>query len=323
MPSAKLSSTLTFNPIHPTFGAEVEGMKWGSSIAQVDQGVIDEITDAVHEYGVLIFRNANLDNEQHIDFSRKFGDLDDVKAHIKAGRVMRFPHQPEIFDVSNLDEHGAILTDIDPIRKAGNKGNSLWHADMAYNPQRCSYSLLRAVELPPKGTGGETHYLDSRTAYEDMPVGMKERISGLVANNSLMQNRKRAAPDVFGSIEPLDSPMSRHPVVQLHEGSGRMNLYITTYCHHFDGMTFEESDPILDELLAWVSQPKYLVEVAYENDGDLILWDNRAVLHRATGGGGYDGKYKRDMRRTTVKDAGKMGWGHNEVNSLWQAGLSK
>ncbi|OAL44226.1 Clavaminate synthase-like protein [Pyrenochaeta sp. DS3sAY3a] len=321
MPSATLPPTdLSFRQLHKTFGAEVEGMKWGPNI---DQRVIDEITEAVTKYGVLVFRRANLDNETHIEFSRRFGELDDVKAHIKAGRAMRFPHQPEIFDVSNLDEHGAVLTDVDPARRAANKGNTLWHADMAYNPQRCSYSLLRAVELPPKGMGGETEYLDTRTAYEDLPEEIKAKCKDLVTNCSLMHNRKLAAPEYFADIEPLDAPMSRHSLVQEHDYTGRKTLYITTYCHHFDGMTMEESKPLIDELLAWVSQPKYLLSVPYDNDGDLVMWDNRAVLHRATSGGRYDGKHKRDMRRTTVKDAGKSGWGLNGVGCTWQAGLSK
>ncbi|KAH7141871.1 hypothetical protein EDB81DRAFT_653944 [Dactylonectria macrodidyma] len=320
MPSAIKRSSLSFKPLHSIFGAAVEGMKWE---VPVSQETIDEVLQAVHKYGVLVFRHANLDNEQHIAFSRQLGELDDVKAHIRAGRAMRFPDQPEIFDVSNLDEKGNVLTDVDPVRKGANQGNTLWHADMAYNPQRCSYSLLRAVELPPSGTGGETQYLDSRTAYEDMPQEMKNRIDKLVTNNSLMHNRKLAAPDIFKDVEPLDSPMSRHRLVQFHEFSGRNNLYVTTYAHHFDGQTMEESKPLLEELLAWVSQPKYMLTVPYENNGDLVMWDNRAVLHRATSTGSYDGKYRRDMRRTTVKDVGKFGWGENGVGCSWQAGLSK
>ncbi|VUC25601.1 unnamed protein product [Clonostachys rosea] len=319
MPSKVESTGLEFTPLHKTFGAEVKGMTWD---LPTPKDTIEKITDAVHKYGVLVFRKANLSNEQHINFSRQLGELDDVKAHIKAGRAMRFPEQPEIFDVSNLDEHGNVITDADPLRRANNKGNTLWHADMAYNPQRCAYSLLRAVELPPHGTGGETEYLDSRTAYEDMPTSMKDRIEHLITNNSLFHNRKIAAPETFKDVDPLKFPMSRHRLVQTHEPSGRKNIYVTTYAHHFDNQSCEESQPLLNELLAWVSQPKYLLSVPYENDGDLVLWDNRAVLHRATETGTYEGKYRRDMRRTTVKDGGKYGWGENGVNCNWQAGLT-
>lgn len=307
--------------MHPTFGAVVEGMNWE---LPTPQSLLDEVTAGAQKYGVLVFRNANLDNAQHIAFTRQLGDLEDVSAHIKAGRKMRFPEQPEIFDVANLDENGKLLTEAeDKVRKAGNKGNMLWHADMAYNPQRVSYSLLRAVELPPPGSGGETEYLDSRTAYEDLPAERKERLETLIANNSLFHNRKLAAPDVFGELEPLDQPMARHRLIQTHEGSGRKNLYITSYAHHFDGETLEQSKPLIDELINYVSQDKYKLAVPYENNGDLVFWDNRAVLHRATPMGSYDGRHRRDMRRTSVKDDSPTAWGENGVGCSWQAGLSK
>ncbi|KAL4805224.1 hypothetical protein BDV18DRAFT_161621 [Aspergillus unguis] len=312
-------SSLQYVPLHPTFGVEVQGLDFHQNIPDA---VIDELRDAASQYGVLVFRKANLDNAQHIEFSRRFGELDDVKAHMKAGRRMRFPEQPEIFDVSNLDPDGQVVTDADPAFKGSSKGNSLWHADMAYNPNRALYSLLRAVQLPPAGSGGETEFLDSRTACEEMPQALKDEISNLVCNNSLFHNRKLAAPDIFKDIEPLDHPMARYRLVQTHEPTGRPNLYVTTYTHHFDGQTMEESAPLLQRLLDYVSQKKYRLSVAYENNGDLVFWDNTAVLHRATGGGRYDGRYVRDMRRTTIKDGGKFGWGENEVGATWQAGLT-
>lgn len=310
--------TLSFKRLHPTFAVEVEGIDWCKPVPQPQ---VDEIVEAINREGLLVFRNANLDNEQHIAFSRQLGDLDDVKVHIRAGRAMRFPEQPEIFDVSNLDQHNAIIADQDPGRKETSKGNNIWHADMAFNPRRALYSLIRAVELPPKGTGGETQYADSRTAYDDLSPEMKERIEPLICNNSLFHNRKLASPEFFKDVEPLDSPMSRHRVVVPHDGSARKNLYITTYVHHFDGETMEESKPLIDELLAHATQPRYVYTVEYENDGDMVMWDNTAVLHRATAGGAYVGRYRRDMRRTTVKDHGKYAWGENEPGTTWQAGL--
>lgn len=295
------------------------GMQWQTPTRQT---VVDEIKDAVHKYGVLVFRGANLDNDQHIEFSRQFGDLDDVKAHMKAGRVMRFPHQPEIFDLSNLDENGDVMSNPDSMRLASSKGNYLWHADMAYNPQRCSYSILRAVQLPPSGTGGDTEFLDSRKAYTDLPSEKQIQLEALVTNNSLFHQRKLAASDAYANVEPLDFPMSRHRLVSLHEESGRKNLFVSTYVHHFDRETMEKSQPLVEELLDWASKPEYKLTVKWENNGDLVMWDNRAVIHRATGGGSYDMKHKRDMRRTTVKDAGSFGWGENEAGAQWRAGIS-
>lgn len=318
--SAVTSNTpLSFTPLHETFGAEVHGMPWQETIPDP---IIQDIKDAVHKYGVLVFRGANLDNDEHIRFSRHFGDLDNVKAFMKAGRRMRFPEQPEIFDLSNLDEKGDLMTNPDSIRVAAYKGNFLWHADMAYNPRRCSYAILRAVELPPPGTGGETEFLDTRKAFEDLPPWKQAQLEKLVTNNSFYHQRKLAAPEAYADLEPLASPMSRHRLVPLHEQSGRKNLFITTWVHHFDGKTKEESLPLVNELLDWVSKPEYKLTVQWHNNGDLLMWDNRAVIHRATDGGSYAFKYRRDVRRTTIKDDGASAYGENGAGACWQVGLS-
>lgn len=206
---------LSFKRLHDTFGVEVEGIDW--SHQPLPSNVLEEVKNAINREGVLVFRKANLNNDEHIAFTKSLNDqLYDVKAHIKAGRAMRFPEQPEIFDVSNLDDKGNIVTDMDPMRKEGNKGNFLWHADMTYNPHRALYSILRAVELPPKGTGGETQYLDSRTAYDEIPPSLKDELEqalgtsleDVVIHNSLMHNRKLGSPEYFKSVEPLDQPVS-------------------------------------------------------------------------------------------------------------------
>lgn len=258
-PSKVTEPQLRFKRLHPTFGVEVEGMDWSQT--PIPQHLLDEITEAINREAVLVFRNANLDNESHIAFSRQLGDLYDVKAHIKAGRAMRFPETPEIFDVSNLDDKGNIVTDMDPMRKEGNKGNFLWHADMTYNPHRALYSLLRAVELPPKGSGGETQYLDSRTACEELPEDLKHEIEGLITHNSLMHNRKLGSPEYFKSVEPLDAPMAKYKLITPHEGSGRDNLYMTTYAHHVGDKSWEESKPLFDRLWAHLTQDKYVMTI--------------------------------------------------------------
>ncbi|KAM3417953.1 hypothetical protein BST61_g6165 [Cercospora zeina] len=318
MPSRTSEAQLSFAQAHDTFAAEVEGMKWD---LPVPESLLDEIRAGADQYGVLIFRNANLNNDEQIRFSKQLGDLMDVKAHIKAGRVMRFPETPEIFDVSNLDDKGEIVTDADPARREGNKGNFIWHADMAYDPQRAKYSMLRAVELPPPGTGGETKYLDSRTAYADLPQETKDEIEPMITNNSLFHNRKLASPEFFAKLEPLDHPMARYRMVYPHEGDGRKNLYLTTYAHHLDGKTQEESQVIFDKLWAHLTQDKYIHTVQWKNNGDIVLWDNTAVLHKATSTGSYTTQYRRDMRRTTTRDDGKYGWGENEVGATWRTGI--
>ena len=305
-------------PLGRTFAAEVSGINFSKTIPD---SVLEELKDVINKYGVVIVRKASLDDEAQIALGRRFGELDSVKAHRLAGRAMRVPFD-EIFDVGNLDDKNEIVTASDPNRVASGNGNSLWHADGSFNPRRTGLSLLRAVELPPPGTGGHTEYLDARAAYEDLPQETKEKIKDYVACHSIFHNRKVANPDspLFKDINVLEQPLAKHKLAQIHEGSGRGTLYVTSYAHHIDGMDVEEGKKIIEELFRHCQQDKYKFVHHWENEGDLAFWDNTSVLHRATHGT-YEGKYRRDMRRISVFDTGSTAYGENSAADLWQQGL--
>ena len=208
------------------------------------------------------------------------------------------------------------------MRISSARGNALWHADGAYNPRRSGISIIRAVELPPKGTGGETEFLDSRTAYEDLPDGKKTEIQDYVGMNTLLWNRKQANPDMdmFKEIDCTKVPLAKHRLAQVHEPTGRGNLYIGSYNHHIEGLPVDEGRRITDGLLAHVTQGKYKLVVRWESPGDMAFWDNTAVLHRATVGS-YAGKYRRDMRRISTFDDSKWAHGENDPTASAQVGL--
>lgn len=123
-------------------------------------------------------------------------------------------------------------------------------------------------------------FADSRTAYDDLPESTKQKLDGLVANHSLFHSRKKAVPEYFADTDPMKLPLSKHHLVQKHEWSGRMNLYIASYVHHIEGMDREESTALIEELLAHVSKPKYRVTISWEQESDMIIWDNTAVSVR-------------------------------------------
>jgi alpha-ketoglutarate-dependent 2,4-dichlorophenoxyacetate dioxygenase len=227
----------------------------------------------------------------------------------------------ELFDVSNLRDDGSLL---DPNSTSAHfkKGNGLFHVDSSFNPGRAGFSLLRAVELPPPELGGETEFADSRTAFEDLPSLLKEQLleNDYVVAHSLWQSRKLASPKFFNHIDPNDFPMTRHRLAQLHEPSGRMNLYGGAHAHHIEGLDPDESRALLDKLYAHATQPKYTIKVPWRNQGDVVLWDNTSVMHRAAGGP-FEGRFRRDMRRTTVHDGSSTAWGLNPVGSKVRLGL--
>jgi alpha-ketoglutarate-dependent 2,4-dichlorophenoxyacetate dioxygenase len=190
------------------------------------------------------------------------------------------------------------------------QGNALFHVDSSFNPRRASYSLLRGVVLPPASTGGNTDFADTRSAFSDLSDSLKETLiaNDYVVAHSIHHSRKIAAPEYFKDVDPTTFDMKKHKLVQLHEPSNRMNLYIAAHGHHIEGLPKEESDDLLKLLMEHATQEKYTFSVKWENESDLIIWDNTSVMHRS---GKFAGGHVRDMRRTTVHDGSSTAWGLN------------
>jgi alpha-ketoglutarate-dependent 2,4-dichlorophenoxyacetate dioxygenase len=165
--------------------------------------------------------------------------------------------------------------------------------------------------------GGETEFADSRTTWDELDEGLKKELRerDLVGAHTLLHSRKLGPPEFFADLVPESEPMMRHKIVQMHEPSGRTNLYISTHCHHLETsdckpLSEDDNAELFKRLLEHMTQPKYVTSVDWLNDGDLVAWDNTAVMHRATGCS-FEGRYVRDMRRTTVHDDSSMVWGLN------------
>ncbi|KAL3474486.1 hypothetical protein BJX99DRAFT_260418 [Aspergillus californicus] len=298
---------LQIRQLHPTYACEVTGVDLSKPLGEED---FIRVRDALHRYGVVVIPTANLpDDHGHVSFSRCFGEVE--KSKWRSPHMRPLPYD-EIFDISNLDEKGEIVTESNERRITAIRGNALWHADGSFNPRRTYVSILRAVELPPAGTGGATEYADARQAYDDLPDETKARIKDLVVVHSFLHNRQTANPDspLFKGRSVFDEPLARHKLVPIHEPSGRPVLYVTSYAHHIEGMPIEEGQQLLHELMAHATQSKYVFRHVWQNNGDAVIWDNTAVLHRATAGA-YEGKHRRDMRRTCVMDSSKDAYGLN------------
>jgi alpha-ketoglutarate-dependent 2,4-dichlorophenoxyacetate dioxygenase len=264
------ASRLTFSPLHPTFGAECHGVDFSRAISST---TVEKIRSGLATYGVLVFRQAQLDDARHVAFAAQLGDLDDSTPYIKAGRKHRLAPYTELFDVSNLDDDGNVVS-IDSLRFQLGLGNGLFHVDSAFNPRRAGYSILRAHRLPPKGTGGATAFADTRTAYAELDEQTKGKIKDYVVNHSLWHSRRLAAPDCqfLQGMDPKEHFMARHALVQMHEPSGRLNLYIAHHAHHIDGLSQEDGQELIRSLLNHATQEKYTFEVEWESDGDIIIW---------------------------------------------------
>lgn len=279
---------LTFEPAGPSFCAEVAGVDFSKPI---DSATLAEIIGGMDRYGVCVFRGTGLDDVRHIAFSELLGKLEHAPKLF--GKVTRFAH-PELFDAGNVDASGNIL--IDERRRLYNKGNALWHTDSSFNPHRSAYSLLLAHEVPP--SGGDTHFADMRAAYDALTAEMKAKIENLVAEHWLWYSRMLAGYPEPTDAERAAKPPARHKLVQVHPGSKRKTLYIAKHASHIVGWPIEEGRALLNELIELATQPQFVRAVSWKQPGDLVIWDNRCTMHRATQF--EDTRYRRDMRRTTV-----------------------
>jgi alpha-ketoglutarate-dependent 2,4-dichlorophenoxyacetate dioxygenase len=279
---------LKVEPILPRFGAVCSGFDLTRKLSDDE---VKSVTDAMDTYGVTVWRDTRMSDADHVEFSRNFGYLERVPR--REGFKFRLPF-PELFDASNLNVEGEITQDIAAIQYR--KGDRLWHTDSAFMEKRTSYSLLLAHEVPPEG--GETWFADTRSAYEDLPQEMKDFLEDKVGINSLWWSRKMAGADIPDE-EIEERPRAKHPLVHVHKGSGRKALFIAAHTMDVEGMPKEEGRELIRQLIDHCTQPQYVFSVNW-NVGDMVIWDNLCSMHRG-GEYAYD-RYKRDMRRTTVRE---------------------
>lgn len=280
---------ITVTPLSERFGAEISGV----DIARpLDEATKAEIRAAQDQWGVTFWRDTGLDDASHVAFSRLFGLVELSPTHGKAPRFS----EPELFDASNVDREGNIIDNTN--RRLINAGNRLWHIDSSYMDVRSAQSLLLCHEAPP--VEAPTWFADARSAYDDLPQAMKNKIDGLTARHCYFYSRMKAGYPT--TEEELDTmPHAHQPVVLDHKASGRRTLYLGNHARDIVGMGREESRALIAELNDWMTQDKYLISVDYKA-GDMSIWDNLACAHRA--GEFDDTAYRRDMRRTTIREAG-------------------
>ena len=280
--------------LHPTFGARVTGIDLREPL---DAQRAAEIIAAMDRYAVCVFPHPEpLTNEQHIAFSRHLGPMQPTPILKVTGEVklhQRVPY-PEIINVSNLDENGNIYPE-DHRKTMFRRADQQWHVDVSFNDNRATYSALSAHIVPP---GGDTEYADMRAAYAALPPSLKEKIAGLVAEHSVWYSKQRVGFPEPTAEELASAPPAQHPLV--HERAGRTSLYVASHASRILGMAVDEGRALLAELTAFATQPQFVYRHTW-TPGDVVIWDNLAVMHRAPERSD-DLTVPRELRRTTMRE---------------------
>ena len=260
----------------------------------LSEGDIEAIKQAFWKYGVLIFPEQKLSAQNHIDFAKNFGpiEMDRVLAMENAA-----PRLGEAFaDISNLNREGKIW-DQGSRQRMYKEGNKLWHTDSSfkYKPGLCS--LLYSTTVVP--IGGHTEFADQRAAYDALAPEMKSKLQGLIAEHSIEASRRRTGFMEFSAEEAKRLPPVPQLLVRTIPQTGRKSLYVASHVGRIRGLSVDESEALLQQLLAHTTQRQF-VHIHRWRANDLVMWDNRCTMHRGTDFD--DMRYVRDMRRTTVSD---------------------
>jgi len=278
-------------PVQGDFVARVTGLDLSN---QLDEGDFGEVRDAFHRYAVVIFPEQALTDDEQIAFSERFGPLE---VSLRKDRQRRIDN-PRVSDISNVDEKDRVF-DPDDERAIYNAGNRLWHSDSSFKRVPAMASLLSGREVPPEG--GETEYADLRGAWDALPADQQRGLPSLVAEHSFVYSRGLIGYDQFTDAERAAVPPVPQAVVRTHPATGRKSLYLGSHASHILGRPVDEGRALLRELLEFATRPQFVYRHVWRQH-DLVMWDNRCVLHR--GRPWDERRYRRVMHRTTVAGAG-------------------
>ena len=281
---------ISIERIHERFGARVTGV----DLRHVEEGTFKEIVEAFNEYSVLVFPRQPLSDAEQIAFSRRFGPLEQT-----IGSIANKKATPrEIADLSNVDDEDKMIDPAD-LRMVYHSANQMWHTDSSFKKVPALASLLSGRECPPEG--GETEYASMRVAYERLPEERKRWLEGKIAIHSFAYSRGLVAKGLLRPEDEAQVPPVEQVLVRTNPVNGRKSIYVASHASYIVGLPVEESRALLHELIALATTPDNVYRHAW-TAGDIVMWDNRCMLHR---GRPWDGaKYRRVMHRTTVAGVG-------------------
>jgi alpha-ketoglutarate-dependent taurine dioxygenase len=255
--------TFDIEPLDASFGAKIRGPK----LATLDEATFSELYSIWLQYGLLIFPEQHLSNDEQVAFAKRFGEL-----------------EFDLIALSNVKEDGSLRVNDDDDMVKILKGNMGWHHDSTYMPVQAKGAVFSAHVVPEKG--GETAWADTASAYEAMDESTRERIAGLSAYHSLYYSQQKVGfkqkekdSEYFGyGFHDQDPPL--RPLIKVHPETGRNALTIGRHAYGIPGLGEEDSEQLLQDLVDFTCQPPRTYQHSW-TVGDVVVWDNRWLMHQA------------------------------------------
>jgi taurine dioxygenase len=276
---------ITILPVNADFVADIDNV----IVASLNDEEFSTLYQAWLQYGVLRIRNQPIDEDDLQQFSARFGPLEEAPLGRMPEAQRKKIKNRYVTQLSN------IIVDGKPIGGLGNAEAS-WHSDMTYVDTPPPASILLGLEIPERG--GETYFSDQCAALAALPVSLRNRIEKLtIKHNAAHTSINKLRPGFEAFDDPRDAPGAVHPIIRQHEETGRFALYLgRREWAYIPGLSLDESESLLDELWSYAALPENVWQQQWQSN-DIIIWDNRRVLHRRDG---FDQNARRLMKRCQV-----------------------
>ena len=281
---------VTIRQIHPLFVGEVDGVDLRQPLSPEDVAALDA---GINQYGVLIFHDQQITDQQQVAFTRNFGEIElAVGSNVTKPEERRIP--VELADVSNLGRDHKLLGK-DDRQRMFNLGNRLWHSDSSFRWVSSKFSLLSGRAVPR--SGGNTEFADMRSAYDALDDETKDKIEDLICEHSLIYSRAQLGfTDLTDEERKTFAPVQQR-LVRRHPQTGRRSLFLSSHIGTIVGWLVPEARAFIRDLMEHATQRQF-VHAHVWRQWDLVWWDNRQTMHRVRPF--KDNDEVRDMRRTTV-----------------------
>ena len=275
---------LIFEALHQQFGAKALGLNLSEALSE---RTIQDIQNGMDKYSVLVFPNQEMDDESQLRLTRSLGSPEEN--HLRLGRDGVVDY---FLDIGNVREDGSVLGNNHKEIKFLS-GNNYWHSDSSFREVPTRFSVMCAYEVP--AIGGETQFASTRTAYERLSQETKDLLEPLSVIHDYVYSRSKVAPVDANHAASL--PPSRQKLVRKNPGTGKKNYYVGSHAKSVVGWEERVGQELLRDLLVQATRGEYVYTHNWEV-GQVVIWDNRCLLHR---GLGYDADmFRRKMRQTRV-----------------------
>jgi len=282
---------LELRPLHPRFAAEAGPL----DLRRVeDRATLEEIRAAMDEFLVVVFPGQAFDDAGQLAFAQRFDGLLHTKTGSAALGGNRFGNEA-LTDISNIGAEGEILGRDDRRRQYA-LGNRLWHTDASFQDPPGRYSMLHARVVP--AAGADTEFAEMRAAYEALDDATRASIDGLRVHHSIAYSRQTLGFE-FSAEEQEALKGAVHPLVRTNARTQRRSLYLASHASRIVDWPLPEGRLLLRDLIEHATQPQFVYRHAWRI-GDLVIWDNRATMHR--GRPFDDARERRELRRVTTLD---------------------